>query len=174
MAAAPDDDAARLARLVHDYGTLIRRAVARVARRNDADLGDEIVQRVTVAIWKQLAGEQTIDRPASYLYRCAVRETVRELRRELASGDPAPLLATPGADTDDPEHAARARELARETERALTTMAPARALAVRAHLLGFAVEEIMTMHGWTYQKARNLIARGTAELRAALATQGYP
>jgi DNA-directed RNA polymerase specialized sigma24 family protein len=44
--------------------------------------------------------------------------------------------------------------------------------AVRAHLAGFDVREVMRMNGWTYQKARNLIARGMAELREALQDRG--
>jgi hypothetical protein len=30
----------------------------------------------------------------------------------------------------------------------------------------------MAMHGWPYQKARNLVARGMAELREALLQKG--
>lgn len=41
-----------------------------------------------------------------------------------------------------------------------------------AHLAGFSAEEIMAMHGWPYQKARNLIARGMAELREKLRAEG--
>jgi RNA polymerase sigma factor (sigma-70 family) len=171
-------DAARvgnpeLEALVARYGDLIRSAVARVARRKDADLGDEIVQRVTIALWKQLDGEQTIAHPASYLYRCAVRETIRELRRSLAD-DPEPLTGLSAPATSDPEATARARDLAAATDAAIAAMAPERALAVRAHLCGFSVEEIMAAHGWTYQKARNLIARATADLRDALRERGYP
>ena len=39
-------------------------------------------------------------------------------------------------------------------------------------LAGFAVADIMTMHGWSYQKARNLVARGLADLRCALVVKG--
>ena len=43
---------------------------------------------------------------------------------------------------------------------------------MRAHLAGFDVQEIIGMYGWPYQKARNLIARGMADLRAALRRRG--
>lgn len=52
--------------------------------------------------------------------------------------------------------------------KALASLAPDRRKAVRAHLAGFDVNEIMTMYGWPYQKARNLITRGVADLRARL------
>jgi RNA polymerase sigma factor (sigma-70 family) len=162
-----------LAQLIARYADLIRAAVARVAGRTDADLGDEIIQRVTIALWKREDREQTIANPASYLYRCAVRETIRELRRVVAD-DPAPLAALPGGPEGDPEAALRAREVASATEAAIAAMAPERALALRAHLFGFSVEEIMAAYGWSYQKARNLIARATADLRSALRDRGYP
>jgi DNA-directed RNA polymerase specialized sigma24 family protein len=166
---APDE----LATLVARYADVIRAAVARVAGRTDADLGDEIVQRVTIALWRRDDREQAIANPASYLYRCAVRETIRELRR-VVTGDAAPLSALPAAPDGDPEAALRARDVAAATEAAIAAMAPDRALALRAHLFGFSVEEIMAAHGWSYQKARNLIARGTADLRTALRERGYP
>jgi hypothetical protein len=34
------------------------------------------------------------------------------------------------------------------------------------------VDEIMARHGWSYQKARNLIARGMADLRRILMENG--
>ena len=44
--------------------------------------------------------------------------------------------------------------------------------SVAAHLQGFDVREIMRAYGWTYQKARNLIARGMQDLREALRSRG--
>ena len=38
--------------------------------------------------------------------------------------------------------------------------------------MGFDVREIMTMYGWSYQMARNLIARGMGELRRSLRAKG--
>jgi DNA-directed RNA polymerase specialized sigma24 family protein len=43
---------------------------------------------------------------------------------------------------------------------------------VRAHLQGLSVAEIMALYGWSYQKARNLIARRMADLRGALREKG--
>lgn len=167
------DGEARAGDLVARYAKLIRSAAARVLGRRDADLGDDVIQQVSEALWKQIQGEQNIDHPASYIYRCAVRETVRLLRRELAQGHvPLDAAAEQPSRETSPEDAARARELATMTERVLASMAGERAAAVRAHLAGFAVEDVMRMHGWPYHKARNLISRGLADLRAGLRDQG--
>ncbi|MBK9034437.1 MAG: hypothetical protein IPL61_24750 [Myxococcales bacterium] len=84
------------------------------------------------------------------------------------------MMSAATADGDGPEQGARARELAQATEDALGRMSVDRALAVRAHLIGYSVDEVMAMYDWTYQKARNAIARGMIDLRAALAERGYP
>jgi DNA-directed RNA polymerase specialized sigma24 family protein len=161
--------------LVECYGRLVRAAVAQVLGRHDDELGDEVLQQVSVALWKQMQAETTIDHPASYLYRCAVRETVRLVRRELARGQ-VPLGSA--AEVIDcsagPDDALRGARLRDATERVLAGLADERAAAVRAHLAGFDLDEIMRMHGWPHHKARNLIARGMSDLRAGLAAMGLP
>jgi len=72
----------------------------------------------------------------------------------------------------DPEAALGHAELARALERALAWLSGDRERAARAHLTGFSVEEIERLYGWSYQKARNLIARGMADLRARLRDEG--
>jgi RNA polymerase sigma factor (sigma-70 family) len=160
--------------LVERYAPLVRGAVAKVLGRRDDGTGDEVVQRVSEALWKQLRREQTIEHPTSYIYRCAVRETVRILQRELDRGEVA-LEHADGVDapTPAPDAALEARQLATATEAILAKLPPERAAAVRAHLAGFTVDEIMAVHGWNYQKARNLIARGVAELRDQLREGGF-
>jgi len=166
---------AQLTELVGRYASLIRGTVAKVAGRRDDDLADEVVQRIAEALWKRLDELTAIERPVSYLYRCAVRETVRELARRLPEATASLEHDTQvSTTTEDPEQSTRAGELAAATEACLATMSPERAAAARAHIAGFDVDEIMAMHDWPYQKARNLIARGLADLRAGLNERGYP
>ena len=54
----------------------------------------------------------------------------------------------------------------------IEAIAPERRLAVWAHLSGFEVTEIMARYGWSYQKARNLVARGMCDLRRILHENG--
>lgn len=170
-----EDQRARFGELITRYGALVRLAVAKVAGRADRDLGDEVLQRVAESLWRQVRAEKEILHPASYLYRCAVRETVREtLRRLEHDGEPAePAAAEPlGTFSGQPEDEARGNQVEGRVRQILAALHPERSAAARAHLAGFTVEELMAMHGWTYQKARNLVARGMAELRARLTEQG--
>ena len=168
----PADAESKLSALVKSYGQLIRAIVARVSGRR-ASSPEEIEQRVIQSLWDQVRRERTIEQPASYIYRCAVRETVRAIRaeqahrmEELEDGE------NVRAQTADPERALGAKETVKAVERCLLALDPERQKAVRAHLSGFDVAEVMRMNCWPYQKARNLIARGIADLRALLDAEG--
>lgn len=165
----------RLEDLVDRYGRLISAAVARVAGPRLGEQRRDVEQEVLLALWRQVRAEQSIEHPSSYLYRAAVRETVRALKRHEARGE-SPLEdsgpAEPASAAGDPEQAVASREVREAVEQALEKLGPERRLAVQAHLAGFDVKEIMRMQGWPYQKARNLIARGMADLRRLLTEAG--
>jgi RNA polymerase sigma factor (sigma-70 family) len=170
----PADATATFEALVPRYARLITAAVMRVGGRAALMHREDIEQQVLVDIWRHLEREQNIVHPSSYIYKAAVRETVRHLRRERArAADP---LEAEGASQDDagagPFAVAASQEKAAHIEASIRELSPDRQRAVRAHLMGFDVREIMTMYGWTYQRARNLIARGIGELRQSLRLKG--
>jgi RNA polymerase sigma factor (sigma-70 family) len=164
--------------LLERYGALIARIVSRVGGRAAREVQDDVVQAVAMSLWQQVSREQTIEYPSSYIYRAAIRETVRAVRQELErershasiDAEAAPAIASRAP---DPEAAAAGAELGHAIEQAIGALLPERGAAVRAHLAGYSVEEMMQIHGWQYQKARNLIARGMADLRLALAKGGH-
>lgn len=163
------DEHARFDALARRYARLIRSVVQRVAGRQADSLGDDAEQEILLSLWKQVAQEREIVHPVSYIYRAAVRETTRLVR--LARRMPVDALVgdgveAPAADAADAPHAAA--ETHARIEAALATLAPDRRRAAEAHLAGLTVQQIMDLTGWPYQRARNLIARGVADLRAAL------
>lgn len=167
---APDRNRA-LEELISKYARLIRSAVLRVAGPLTDVVADDVEQKVAVALWRAMPGEQLPRHPASYLYRAAVRETVRALRSRQKAGtvefpedhrDPSP----------SPDTLLESKELGMTIREALSTLAPDRQHAVQAHLMGFDVREIMEIQGWAYNRARNLIARGMADLRRELEKRG--
>lgn len=173
-ASARSDAHARFEELLRQYGRLIASVVARVGGSRASLIREDIQQQVLIGLWRQVEREQTISYPASYVYRAAVRETVRALRREAArEADPLEDGDLPQVGRSaDPYEAVAARERAARLEEVLASLSPERQRAVRGHLLGFEVAEIMRMNGWPYQKARNLVARGMADLRRALLARG--
>jgi RNA polymerase sigma factor (sigma-70 family) len=171
MAGQPVD--AELEVLVRRFSRLVRAAAARVGGTPGRRIADDVEQQVFLSLWKQLGREQSILNPASYLYRCAVRETVRLLHHERKEAD---AQATERPELDGsvpmPDDELARQERSRLMADAVRTLAPDRRRAVQAYLAGFSVAESMTMYGWSYQKARNLVARGIADLRAALRERG--
>jgi len=161
-------------KMVGHYAHLIRAVVGRVAGPEVGRIAEDVEQQVLMALWKvSAAGEQTIHHPPSYIYRAAVRETVRLLRQEHRRKEvPAAdwnLVGSAGTDTD---RIVEGKELGAVIVQVLRDMSADRRRAVRAHLASFSVKEIMEMFDWPYNRARNLIARGMADLRRGLRARG--
>ncbi len=158
--------------LVRQYSRLIRSAVARVAGPSAARICDDVEQNVLIALWQAMPGEQIPDHPSSYIYRAAVRETIRAVRGLKQTSE-----LGPEADKADfsapPDAIVESKELGRAIRAALSEIGADRRRAVTAHLAGYDVKEIMAMFEWPYHKARNLIARGMADLRRKLEARGY-
>ena len=160
-----------LEELIRRYSRLIRTAVSRVSGELASEEAEDIQQKVLISLWKATRGEQMPSHPSSYLYRAAVREAVRAVRARHA------VVET---ELDDgrqdrqpsPETRAESRELGEVIRNSIATLSPDRRRAVQAHLMGYSVQEIMTMMDWPYNKARNLIARGMADLRQELVRRG--
>lgn len=133
----------------------------------------DVEQTVYLGIWKQLDRGQEIRFPLSYVYTAAVRETLRLLAAPpLESWDDQEAENLPTTQNSEPSAVYERIRKADVLNLCLGLLAPERRAAVTAHLAGFSVDEIMTMHGWPYQKARNLIARGLADLRQHLRERG--
>jgi RNA polymerase sigma factor (sigma-70 family) len=166
MGDSPPDSSpdAALEALTRRFAALVRAVAIRVGGQRGHLVADDVEQEVFLSLWKQLKREQIIEQPSSYLYKCAVRETVRLLKAETRQASTP--LETLG---DGPMAPPRSDPLLADAiAKAIDTLAPDRRRAVEAHLAGFDVADIMRMQGWSYQRARNLIARGMADLRERL------
>lgn len=165
----------RFEQLLAHYGHLIAAAIRRVGGDLVAGERDDIAQAVRVALWRRLADEQSIEHPASYVYKAAVRETVRAVTRLRARAMPSVDDASPEAVSvaAAPDRLVESLEQREALVAALRELPIDRARAVRAHLAGLSVDELMQLRGWSYQRARNLIARGMADLRLRLRQRGW-
>jgi len=164
----PADDP-ELETLVRKYSRLVRATAARVGGSRGSQIAEDVEQEVFVNIWKQLGREQIIENPSSYIYRCAVRETLRLLERERGSEPADEDAAMAVRDrAPGPDERLLAGERAGALADAIKALSIDRRRAVQAYLAGFSVPEVMKMYGWSYERARNLSARGMADLRALL------
>jgi RNA polymerase sigma factor (sigma-70 family) len=174
-ARTPAETGRRMEDLVRQYRRLIRVMVARVGKRLPACVREDIEQRVFIALWKQLRRDQSIQHPTTYIYKAAVRETMRVRRQEgarsqepLEQDGPAARLRA----REDPHVTLDRKEKMDHIRAALRGIAPDRRQAVTAHLTGYQLTEIMRRFNWPYHKARNLVARGLADVRRALLAAG--
>ena len=151
------------------YRKLVRSVISQVGGPILRESGEDVEQHVWVAIWRRLQGEQEIDHPTSYIYTVARREAIRAVQEEL--GRLKRLDETPervARPADDPHRRAVSRETGARIRSALLRLSSDRRRAIQAVLSGLDVYEIMDLCGWSYDRARNLIARGRADLRAFL------
>jgi RNA polymerase sigma-70 factor (ECF subfamily) len=168
----PEDQRARRAfdgaieRLLGRWRTLLDG----LARRHLLDVGDmaEIEQDVRIRLWRHLQREGGTVPTSSYVY-AAVRSAVfdRLRRRRMGARGRVALDEIPDG-VAAPSDGLDADRVAAALERALGQLAPDRRLAVRLHLDGRTLDEIVALLGWSAGRARNLLYRGLDDLRAAL------
>ena len=162
-----------LAGVAAEYAQLVRSA-ARRRGLEDADV-DEVLQEVRIRLWRALgSAERIASVNTSYVYQTAmsaVCDIVRKRRNlPLESVETAldhPALHTPGAD-----QALERRELGRQIEQALGTLAPSQRPVVRMYLAGYPQAEIQALLGWSEPKTRNVLYRGLHQLREILSGMG--
>lgn len=148
----------------------------------------DIEQDARLRLWRALHRERQFAEPAAYIYRIAVTSTLDAVRRVVARreeqlAEPEHDFGEPGREaprfeamSTDPMHApdaiAERRQVMVHLFDALAALAENRRRAVELHLQGLSLAEIAALLGWTESKARNLVYRGLADLRAELRERG--
>lgn len=165
-----DNVESRLSLLLARYRRLVRSVISTVGGPILRDSREDVEQQVWVAMWRRLQGEKEIEHPTSYLYATARRAALRAVNERLRrlrwheqelEGFPDP--------TDDPYRQAVSRQTGESIRAALDQLSPDRRRAMQAFLSGLEVPEIQDLFGWSYERTRNLVTRGRADLREALA-----
>ena len=177
----PSDLHERFEALLRELGGRLRSAAL---RRLPRDLGvglDELEQEIRIRLWQALERETEIRGAASSLERVAMTAAIDAVRRVRArreeplempvDGEDEPRVTLPDPSIS-PERRAELAETGRRIELALAVLSEDRRIAVEMYLQGFEIDEIARTLDWTRGRARNLVYRGLADLRAELRTQG--
>jgi RNA polymerase sigma factor (sigma-70 family) len=139
---------------------------------------DELLQEVRLRLWKALGTTERIrSATASYLYQASISAAIDVMRRRRGEReDPIETVmqsdVTADSEMDRPDRVTERRELAAQIDLALGAIPKARRPVVRMYLSGYGSGEIADLMGWTEAKARNLLYRGLADLRARLSASG--
>ena len=173
----PESAEHRFIRVLDEYGRALRDAVGRVCRGPLGLHRDEIEQEARIRLWRALRRETAIVDLRRYLRRIvatAAIDAMRQIRsrREIplerheterrTAANTMELAAT----DPSPEQVASARELGAVARRILNELPANRRRAVALYLRGLSAEEVAAVMGWSEPKARNLLYRGLADLRA--------
>jgi RNA polymerase sigma factor (sigma-70 family) len=142
---------------------------------------DELYQDVRIRLWHALEKAERIESvAASYVRATAVSAAVDFVRRRRARRtvelreprDTAEMPLGPATRVAGVDQQFAREELAELLNRAVEQLASSRRVVVRLYLAGYARADIATLLGWGEAKTRNLLYRGLADLRAALAKCG--
>ena len=174
---AETDSEHRVAKLLEEFGPLIRQAVSHTCPRSLAIASDEIEQAARLRLWRALQRETEIRNPPSYIFRVVATATIDAIR-EIRTRREIPL---PPEGRDDempvakrqprpsPERATILNDAVGHVYKALSTLPKRRQRAVTLHLRGWTNREIGDQLGWSEAMVRNLVHRGMKDLRKLLA-----
>jgi RNA polymerase sigma factor (sigma-70 family) len=177
VALALDEDGidSRLRGLMARYRRLVVSVISAVGGPALRDSREDVEQQVWVSMWRRLQGEDEIDHPTSYLYAAARHAALRAVQDRLARLNRTGALPEAAASQAfDPHRQAVARETGEAIRDAVRKLSPDRRRAIEAFLSGLEVREIQDLFGWSYERTRNLITRGRADLRVLLLERMAP
>jgi RNA polymerase sigma-70 factor, ECF subfamily len=161
--------------LVRRYARIVSAAIRRVCGRAWGELVPDVEQEVYLTLWKLAASGKKIDRPASYLYKVALRTALAVVRKHGVEEpvDSAELEAMQAESaTDRVAGESLAAERAQQLEAALSRLPAEQAQALRAYLRGLNHTEVAELHGWSESTARHRIYRGAEALKRMLREDG--
>lgn len=171
---AADQDLSRtLEELLARFGGVLRSVASRYRLvQHDRD---DLEQEVRIRLWRAIESERIGSVPASYLYRVASSAALDLIRRRRAireepMDDVRRHLQSLTERAPGPDGEAELTELAEQIRRAIDAIPASRRAVVHMYLGGYSSGEIADLMGWTEAKARNLVYRGLADLRARLAS----
>jgi RNA polymerase sigma factor (sigma-70 family) len=168
----------RIAAVIERYRGYIAEIVGKLAPR---DLGvdrSDLEQETAVRLWRSLRNERDIRDYRSYVYRIAATVTMDAIRVVKSRMEESLIVehvsgmsehaALPGSRAASPEQSLIEKRLVAAIGEAVDALPTNRRRAVKLHLQGFGSQEIADLCGWTEAKARNLVYRALADVRAGL------
>lgn len=155
---------------------VLRRAVRSACPPWLANDADDIVQTAWLRAAPRIA-EQATAGPVSntYLWKVATTTVLNEIRARRRHRTDVPLedLELPSAIASaDPVQQVRARTIREAIADCLAQLLPARRRALTLQLCGHEVAEVAALTGNELKRTRNLLFRGSSDLRECLANKG--
>ena len=142
----------------------------RVTRR--ADVVEEVLNDVMLAIWKGAAGFDGRSRPSTWIFGIAYHKALKALARRQMDGEPEDGGPEP-VDVEEPESLTARRELATVLGRALGALPPdQRAVVELAYYHGLGYSEIAEIVGCPVNTVKTRMFHARRRLREMLPDLG--
>jgi RNA polymerase sigma factor (sigma-70 family) len=156
--------------LYHLYYRRLFGYLLKLTRR--ADLVEEVLNDVMLAIWKGAASFDGRSRPSTWIFGIAYHKALKALARR--SQEPAgPQEGPEPVDTEEPERLAVRRELAGVLNRAIGTLSPdQRAVVELTYYYGLAYQEIAEIVGCPVNTVKTRMFHARRRLKQLLPELG--
>jgi RNA polymerase sigma factor (sigma-70 family) len=157
--------------LIRRYSRVVSSAVRRVCGSTYRRLIPDAEQEVYLALWRVVEGGKKIERPASYLYKVALRAALTLIRKHASETliHEAPIEeAASGQSGSAATEPMLLAERAKILTECLAELPEEQARALRAYLAGHNHAEVADLFGWTESVARHRIYRGIEALKAGI------
>ncbi len=136
---------------------------------------DDILQEVTIKIWKLLNDEKKIANYSSYIKKIVDSSVIDHLRRARRERGFI-LLEKQKTISEWKNHYETAitedKSLKKTVNVAVESLMESRRKVVKLYLLSLTIEEIATFYNWSRDKTRNLLYRGLSDLKKSLQEKG--
>jgi RNA polymerase sigma factor (sigma-70 family) len=179
---APDDEVSLLRRVAAKdrkafealYALYYRRLFAylfKIVRR--ADLVEEVLNDVMLAIWRSAPGFDGRSRPSTWIFGIAYHKALKALARRPASESGEEEAPPEPVDGEEPESLLARRELAGTLGRALDALpAEQRAVVEMTYYYGLSYQEIAEIAGCPVNTVKTRMFHARRRLRELLPTLG--
>jgi RNA polymerase sigma-70 factor (ECF subfamily) len=155
--------------LYHRYDRRLFAFILKLTRR--ADMVEEILNDVLLAIWKGAGGYDERSRPSTWIFGIAWHKASKALSRRRP--EPMGELEAEPVDYDEPESLLARRELATVLGRALGVLpAEQRAVVEMTYYLGLSYQEIAEIMGCPVNTVKTRMFHARRRLREILPTMG--
>jgi RNA polymerase sigma factor (sigma-70 family) len=157
--------------LYHLYYRRLFGYLLKLTRR--ADLVEEVLNDVMLAIWKGAAGFDGRSRPSTWIFGIAYHKALKALSRRSNDQPGNPDAGPEPVDTEEPERLAVRRELASVLGRAIGALSPEqRAVVELTYYYGLAYQEIAEIVGCPVNTVKTRMFHARRRLRQLLPELG--
>jgi len=163
-------------KIMEEFSAFIRSLVLRYNLEKLGLDADDLIQEISLKLWKVIDHEKNIHNPAPYIKKVvesAVIDQIRRVRKEeeLYTSEKQKLISElePRSNRYQNPPGSMKEYILKATDQLLES----RKIVVKLYLLNMSLPEISAYLNYSQDKTRNLLYRGLSDLKAILKEMGF-